>query len=137
MRTIAFRIIQGIETIKLELVPRKEGIKLRKAIVWVDSVRWIILQINTVSWKEQSVEVFFQYGLFSDKYWLPVEATATIDLSAFRGFSGFHGDSDRRRENEEELKQEKGKIIVRFYDYTVNEGIPDSVFDDIAEDLGW
>jgi outer membrane lipoprotein-sorting protein len=116
------------ETFKLELVPRKEGIKVRKLILWVDPERWIILKIDSVTWEGQSVVVEFRYKRFQDKYWLPVTAVADVDLGSFKGFSSFHGGPGWDQAGRTAPEERKGTIHIRFYDYRINKGIPDSIF---------
>ena len=68
---------------------------------------------------------------------MPVEAVAIVDLSGFRGFSGFHDDPRRQEDSKGEAEQQKGKITILFYDYKINEGIPDSVFETPEEEIVW
>ena len=128
MSILGKEIIKDMETFKLELVPRKEKIKVRKLIIWVDPVKWISLKIDTVTWHGQSIKVDFEYRKFLDRYWLPVKAKAAVDLSGFKGFSSFHEMPDWERGAGTGSMDKKGEIIVQFYDYRINEGIPDSIF---------
>ncbi len=128
--------IQNKETFKLELVPRREDIKVRKLVIWVDPSRWIILKIDTITWRGQSVEVEFQYKKYLDRYWLPVTASARIDLSAFKGFSSFHDRPDSNWGGGDDSAGRKGQIFIRFFNYRINEGIPDSIFQQDRENRG-
>jgi outer membrane lipoprotein-sorting protein len=121
------------ETYKLELVPRREEIKVRKLILWIDPERWIILKIDSVTWQGQSMKVEFQYERFLERYWLPATAMATVNLASFKGFSSFHDGPDWDQARRTETEERKGTITIRFHDYRVNEGIPDSIFDQQAE----
>ncbi len=124
------------ELLKLELVPRKEGIKVRKIVLWIDRVRWIALKLDIVTWEGQSFQVDLEYDKFQDRYWMPVKATAMVDLSGFKGFSGFHGRPGWEEPGRAGSSEMKGEITVRFYDYRINEGIPDSVFNQGEEEKG-
>ena len=117
------------ELLKLELVPRNEGMKVRRLVLWIDPNRWVTLKIEIVTWQGQSFQVDLEYKKFQDRFWMPLKATAMVDLSGFRGFSSFHGRSGWETPNRAESDKMKGEITVGFYDYRINEGIPDSVFD--------
>ncbi|MBW2610485.1 MAG: hypothetical protein JRC68_09105 [Deltaproteobacteria bacterium] len=129
MSILGKETLKDIETIKLELVHRNEKIKVRKLIIWVDPVRWISLKIDTVTWQGQSASVDFKYEKFQDRYWLPVKASAMMDLTGFKGFSRFHEMPDWENETESASNDRKGEITIQFYDYRINEGIPDFIFE--------
>ena len=128
MAMLGKETLKGRELLKLELVPRKEGIKVRKLVLWIDQVRWITLKIEIVTWQGQSFQVDLEYKKFQDRYWMPVKATAMVDFSGFRGFSSFHGGSGWETPDRAGSDKMKGEITVRFDDYRINEGIPDSIF---------
>ncbi|MBW2610245.1 MAG: outer membrane lipoprotein-sorting protein [Deltaproteobacteria bacterium] len=129
MSILGKETFKDMETFKLELVPRKEKIKVRKVIIWVDPVKWISLKIDTITWHGQSIKIDFEYRKFLDRYWLPVKAKAFVDLSGFKGFSSFHERSGWEKGSGTGFMDKKGEITVQFYDYRINEGIPDSIFD--------
>lgn len=128
MSILGKETFKDMETFKLELVPRKEKIKVRKFIIWVDPVRWISLKIDTVTWHGQSIKVDFEYRKFLDRYWLPVKAKAVVDLAGFKGFSSFHEMPDWEKGGGIGSLDRTGEITVQFYDYRINDGIPDSIF---------
>ena len=118
-----------IAVYKIELVPRKDEIKIRKLLMWIDPKRWITLKIHTVSWQGQSAEVEFDYSLFQDRYWLPVQAIATINLKGFRGFSKFHNGHGSEKGGGAESAGKKGRITIQFTDYEINTGLSDFIFE--------
>jgi len=123
--------IEGMETVKLELAPKKEGIKLRRLALWIDPVRWIILNVETITWQGQSFKVTFEYEKFHERYWLPASALITVDMKEFKGFSSFH---DMHGWGSETTANESmGKIIVKFLNYRINQGIPDSIFEQVTK----
>ena len=122
--------LKSIEAYKLELVPRKEDMKLRKFILWVDPGRWILLKVHTVSWQGQSAEIDFEYALFQKRYWLPASAIATINLKGFKGFSHFHGSRGSQKAGPPGSDDKKGRIIIQFTHYEINVGLSDSIFEE-------
>jgi len=134
MSLLGKETLKNVETYKIELVPRKEEIKVRKLTIWVDPERWIFLKVHTISWRGQSAQVDFEYTQFQDNYWLPVRATATINLKEFKGFSHFfHKMPGRERENAAGSGAKTGRITIQFSDYKINVGLSDSIFEQESE----
>ena len=118
--------VEGVETFKLELAPKTEEIKLRRIVLWVDTVRWIIISAKTVTWQGQWFKIGFEYEKFQEKYWLPASALVTVDMKGFKGFSSFHDMHAWKSDNDEQ--ESTGRITIEFLDYRINQGIPDSIF---------
>ena len=135
MSLLGKETLKNIETYKIELVPRKEEIKIRKLTMWVDPDRWVLLRVHTISWRGLSVYVDFEYALFSDKYWLPVRAVANINLSGFKGFSPYYKMFGREKENASESGDKTGRITIEFSDYKINIGLSDLIFEQLKDVL--
>lgn len=112
--------------VKLELLPRKENIKVRKLILWVNTEKWIFSKIDSTTWQGQSVVVDFEYEEFPGRIWMPIKANITMNMAGFRGFENFHDHGRRGSGNTTDNK--KGTVTVDFYDYIINNGIPDTIF---------
>lgn len=121
--------LQTIETYKMELVPRKEEITARKLIIWIDSTRWLILRVHTVSWQRQSVQIDFEYAKIQNKYWLPIKSVADIDLAGFKGFADIMKMQGHEEQKATELDTKKGKLTINFFNYKINTGLSDSIFE--------
>jgi outer membrane lipoprotein-sorting protein len=130
MSLLGMESLNGRSVYKLELVPRNEKLRVRKLTLWIDSVRWVALQINSVTWQGQSIAIQFDHEKFQDKYWLPVKVTATVDLKEFKGFSSFHDSHGWEDESKSAEGSRPGNIIIQFSDYVINGGIPDSIFEE-------
>ena len=50
-----------------------------------------------------------------------------MDLTGFKGFSQFHEGPEWENESKAASNDRKGEITIRFYDYRINEGIPDFI----------
>ena len=117
------------EAYVLELVPRKEEIKVRKLTLWVDSERWIPLRVYTISLRGPTVNVDFEYDLFHEKYWLPVRINAKIDMADFKGFTTHHRFPNDEEDDMEKSQAKEGKMTIEFSDYRINKGLADSMFE--------
>lgn len=129
MSVLGKDLIGANEFTKVELVPRKDSIKLRKLILWVDTDRWIVMKIETLTWQGQAFDIYFDYNQFLNKFWMPVSIRAVVDLAGFKWFDSFHDHPEWEESPKKEPEQNIGEIKVEFSKYKINEGIPDSVFE--------
>jgi outer membrane lipoprotein-sorting protein len=129
MSLLGKETLKNVETYKIELVPRKQEIKIRKLTMWVDPERWIFLKVHTISLRGLSAHVDFEYALFQDKYWLPVRAIAIINFTGFKGFAPYHKMFGREKESDSEAGDKTGRITIQFSDYKINVGLSDSIFE--------
>ncbi len=113
----------------IELVPRKEEIKVRKLTLWIDSERWIPRRVHTLSLRGPTVNIDFEYNLFHEKYWLPIRINAKIDMADFKGFPTHHRLPNDEKDGSEESQPKEGKMTIEFSDYRINTGLPDSLFE--------
>lgn len=121
--------VKSVETYKLELVPRSDEIMVRKFILWIAPVKWVILKMNTISWQGQSAQISFEYTKIKNKYWMPKSTVADINLAGFKGFSNMMKMPGREEKKDEDASTKKGKINIRFFNYKINTGLSDSLFE--------
>jgi len=121
--------LNTLKTYKLELVPRTEEITARKFVIWVDPSRWIIMKMETISWQGQVATIFFEYELVQKKYWLPRCSTIRIKLTNFKGFSNMMKMPGREQQQANQDQSKEGTITIDFFDYKINSGLSDSIFE--------
>jgi outer membrane lipoprotein-sorting protein len=121
--------LDTLNTYKLELIPRKDEIMVRKFILWVNSENWTISKIKSTSLQNQTSDLFFQYVLIDNKFWMPKIVTADIHLSGFDGFvrTVKFPEKDGKQENMPAPK--KGRLTVQFSKYKINSGLSDDIFE--------
>ncbi len=73
------------------------------------------------------VEIEFLYKNINNKYWLPEKLTATFEASKIR-FPRMRRIEKEQNENSDTIKE--GKIIVEYFNYIVNKGIDDKIFEE-------
>ena len=121
--------VDTVRTYKLELIPRKEEIAARKMIVWVNPVNWTITKLQVTSWQGQKSTMNFNYKLIKKKYWLPSDAFAEINLPGFKGFGEGVKMPGNEEQKDEEKETKRGKLMIRFFDYRINTGLSDKIFE--------
>ncbi|MEE4311313.1 MAG: hypothetical protein V2J62_05540 [candidate division KSB1 bacterium] len=122
--------ITGMDTIDsrpayaLDLVPKKEEIRVKKIAMWVSAEPWLIVKIRAAVWQGHASEIFFQYSTVDDKYHLPASARAEISMPPMGGVS-----PDMSGSKEESVKEDKkGTLTIEFRNYRINTGFSDDIF---------
>jgi len=121
--------VNTAETYKLELVPRKDEIMIRKFIIWVNLKQWTITKMNTISWQGQTAEFLFEYELIKKKHYMPKKIVADLNLAGFKGFAHRRNMQTDKKDTEEKKEDKRGKLTVLFSNYKINKGISDKIFE--------
>ncbi|MCX8056434.1 MAG: outer membrane lipoprotein-sorting protein [Ignavibacteria bacterium] len=95
--------------------------------IWVNSKNYTIRKMNVIGSRVGKVEIDFYYKLIDEKYWLPEKMVAIFEASRIR--------FPRIRKIEKEQKDNsdlygEGKITIEYFNYVVNKGIDDKIFED-------
>lgn len=114
---------------KLELVPRKDDIMVRKLVLWIDPTRWIVMKVQTTSWQGQTTQINFEYSKIQDKYWLPIKTFIELNLAGFKGLAESMSMAGQDQKKADDAEVKKGKITVEFFNYQINRGLSDSIFE--------
>lgn len=121
-------VIDSVKTYQLELVPRNEETMARKIKLWVDSEKWTIQRLESISWQGQKTVIDFTYEKIQNEYWLPVRTIADLTLTGSIGMGGRMMELQKNDEMNSK-KERKGRLIIHFTNYKINKGISDSVFE--------
>ncbi len=120
-------VIDSVKTYKLELIPRNEETMARKIKLWIDSEKWTIKRLESISWQGQKTEIRFTYEKIQNDYWLPVQTIADLTMTGFMGFGRMM--KMKKNSETESKKERRGKLIIHFSNYKINKDLPDSVFE--------
>ena len=125
-----FITMTGMDTIDsmplyaLDLVPKKEEIRVKKLAMWVSADPWLIMKIRAAAWQGHASEIVFRYGRVGDKYHLPASAHAEISMPPMG-----RATPDMSASKEESGKQDrKGHLTIEFRNYRINTGFSDDIF---------
>ena len=120
--------IRGYECVKVRLFARSDTIRLQRAMLYVDPVRNLILRADIDPGQGSSAQVDMTYTQVDDTFWLPARIEVTMDSPMRFRSPGLKPQSGDRKAHDD-----PARIIVRYGNYIVNRGIPDSVFENTAK----
>lgn len=95
--------------------------------IWVNARNFTIRKMNLIGSRIGKVEIQFFYKLFDAKYWLPEKMTATFEANKLR-FPRMRRFDKNQKENSD--KSQEGKILIQYYNYQVNKGLEDKIFEE-------
>ncbi len=112
--------IRGTACIKLKLLARSDTLRLQRATLYIDPTRYVVLRMDADPGNGASAQADFTYSRVQGKYWLP--KTIAISMASPMHF---------RRPNAKKKSakdDDNASINMKYTQYVVNKGIPDSVF---------
>ena len=118
----------GLRIIKL--LPKDENSDVVLSTVYVDEVQSLIKKAKTTTKENGTYELEMTYGKYAayglaDKV---VFSFNTKDYKLPKGITFDYDDGTRKQENPDKLKNKKGKVEIVYTNYSINKGVPDTVF---------
>lgn len=95
--------------------------------IWVNSKNFTIRKMNVIGSRVGKIEIEFLYKHIEEKYWLPEKLTATFEASRIRFPRIKRNEREQRSENN---SAKSGKISIEYFNYVVNKGIEDKIFEE-------
>jgi outer membrane lipoprotein-sorting protein len=122
---------QGRMVYKLQLAAKETKTKLRQMYVWLESVNWTILRIETIPYEGRTLTMDFSYELVQEKFWLPSKIVFSLGSTGEREKSSEILDSQQGGQfgNVQRSLPRNGSVTIVYSDYKVNTGIDDSLFE--------
>ena len=118
---------EGHDCAVLKIIPLDANAPFVLSTVWIDRKEMIIRKVEATTKESGSYQLRLQYGNYAS-YALPSKMVLEFDLKNFTLPKGFNGEFNRKQSQDKE-KKTKGTVTLKYTDYRVNKGIPDSVFD--------
>jgi hypothetical protein len=118
----------GLRIIKL--LPKDENSDVVLSTVYVDEAQSLIKKAKTTTKENGTYELEMTYGKYAayglaDKV---VFSFNTKDYKLPKGITFDYDDGTRKQENPDKLKNKKGKVEIVYASYSINKGVPDTVF---------
>lgn len=120
---------QEIDNVKhfiLKLISNNPDVE-EVVTIWVNSKNYTIRKMNVIGSRVGKIELDFNYKLIDNKYWLPERMTATFEASRIR-FPNMR--NDKKEKKEDFVTINEGKITIQYFNYVVNKGIDDKIFEE-------
>ncbi|HEX4875880.1 MAG TPA: hypothetical protein VFV31_04360 [Chitinophagaceae bacterium] len=118
----------GLRIIKL--LPKDENSDVVLSTVYIDETQSLIKKAKTTTKENGTYELEMTYGSYAayglaDKV---VFSFNTKDYKLPKGITFDYDDGTKKQEAADKLKNKKGKVEIQYTAYTINKGVPDSVF---------
>lgn len=114
----------------IKLLPKDENAEVVLSTVYIDETLSLIKKAKTTTKENGTYELEMTYGKYAS-YGLAdkvVFSFNTKDYKLPKGITFDYDDGTRRQETPDKLKNKKGKVEISYSIYTINKGVPDSVF---------
>jgi len=119
---------QGQKVKVIKLLPQDENADLVLSTFWVDEQRLVILRARTTTRDNGTYEVEMRYGKYVG-YALPDKVVFTFNVKNYKLPKGVTLDYDDGSQKKQQVTAgARGKVELSYSSYTINKGVPDSVF---------
>jgi len=119
---------QGQKVKVIKLLPQDENADLVLSTFWVDEQHLVILRARTTTRDNGTYEVEMRYGKYVG-YALPDKVVFTFNVKNYKLPKGVTFDYDDGVQKKQQAGEgAKGKVELSYSSYTINKGVPDSVF---------
>jgi hypothetical protein len=113
----------------IKLLPRDESSEVVLSTLYIDEAQSLIRKAKTTT-RENGYELEMSYGKYAS--WGLADRVIfsfnTKDYKLPKGITFDYDDGSKKENNTDKLKNKKGKVEIVYASYTINQGVPDSVF---------
>lgn len=114
----------------IKLLPKDENAEVVLSTVYIDEAQLLIKKAKTTTKENGTYELEMTYGKYAayglaDKV---IFSFNTKDYKLPKGITFDYDDGTKKEEAPDKLKNKKGKVEISYSSYTINKGVPDSVF---------
>jgi len=118
----------GLHIIKL--LPKDENADVVLSTLYIDEKKFLIKRTKTTSKDNGTYELEMTYGKYeewglADKV---VFSFNTKDYKLPKGVTFDYDDGSQKKDESNTAKEKKGAVEITYSSYTINKGVPDSVF---------
>ena len=118
-------VFNGINTSVIKIIPLNDKGDLILTTLWIDQSRSEIVKVESTTKMNGTFTLILNYG--SNKYPLPasMEFSFNADKMKVPQFPQDQQDNSKKKKS----GMISGKVLIAYSNYSVNKGIPDSVFE--------
>lgn len=121
-------VINGISTMLVSIIPKKDTGDLVFAKIWVDAKASLIMRSQLTTRSNGTVLIDYTYGAY-EAYALPDKIMFTVEVKKFKIPKAVSADINSTASKVPAGKEPKtGKIIISLKNYVLNKGIADTEF---------
>jgi len=112
----------------IKLLPQDENADLVLSTLYIDEQRLLVLRARTTTRDNGTYEVDMRYGKYI-AYALPDKVIFTFNVKNYKLPKGITFDyDDGSQKKQQQPVNAYGKVELSYSSYTINKGVPDSVF---------
>lgn len=112
----------------IKLLPRDEGAEIVLSTLYIDETRLLIMKARTTTRENGTYELDMSYGKYAH-YGLADKVIFSFNTKDYKLPKGVTFDyDDGKKQEDRSLKNKKGKVEIIYSNYSINKGIPDTVF---------
>jgi len=114
----------------IKLLPKDENSDVVLSTLYIDETNSLIKKSKTTTKDNGTYELELTYGKYAD-YGLAdkvIFSFNTKDYKLPKGVAFDYDDGTKKKEDADKIKDKKGKVEITYSAYTINKGVPDSVF---------
>lgn len=125
--------IKGVLTSVVKIIPLGNESDIILSTFWVDQKRNVIMRMESTKKPIGTFSIDFAYEKY-DSFELPslMEFTFSVDKMMFP--KGMNGSMGNEEGNKKDSESKKGKVIIKYKNYEVNQGLPDELFETKVSD---
>ena len=135
INTAGFDIIDaGKESITnlriIKLLPKDENSEVVLSTLFIDEIRSLIIKSKTTTKENGTYELEMTYGKYAE-YGLADKVIFSFNTKEYKlpkGVTFDYDDGNKKTQDPGKMKNKKGKVEIIYSGYSINKGIPDSLF---------
>lgn len=123
-------LLNGITTSLIKVIPLGDQGDVILSTLWVDQAMNVIRKVESTTKTNGTFTIDFSYQK-DIKYPLPKEIVFSFNVDKMNIPATISGETATENTKKKKGKSDvtKGKVIVKYNNYEVNKGIPDSIFE--------
>jgi outer membrane lipoprotein-sorting protein len=114
----------------IKLLPKDENAEVVLSTLYIDETQSLIKKSKTTTKENGTYELEMSYGKYAE-YGLADKVIFTFNTKDYKlpkGITFDYDDGSKKDQSADKLKDKKGKVEINYSSYTINKGVPDSVF---------
>jgi hypothetical protein len=114
----------------IKLLPKDENADMVLSTIYIDEAQSVIKKVKTTTKDNGTYELEMTYGKYT-VYGLADKVIFSFNTKEYKlpkGVTFDYDDGTGKKEDDKKPKNKKGKIEISYSSYTINKGVPDSVF---------
>jgi len=123
------QLLNGKTLNVIKLIPTDDNLDWVISTLWIDPLEALVYKTATTTKENGSYEITMQYGDYA-KYGLASKIIFSFNTKDYKlpnGITLEFGDEDPAAK-QKALKNKKGTIEITYNNYTINKGVPNSIF---------